>query len=225
MGWGYLPSQEHYVGELSDERYLNFFAYRDPRDRIISHIMYAMNIHRDHQMRTHYLALSSMEERIASAISGVPGMTPSIREIYDSYLGWLRAPNILCIRFESLVGERKDSLVRMIDRLQDKGVVLDRPLSEAYELLDQAMSPKRSPTFRSGKSGEWRTNFTEANVRQFKKVAGDLLIELGYEESDTWGSGPVMSEINIANRTVGDSHPTYFVADISANHDGEPRAG
>ena len=30
-----------------------------------------------------------------------------------------------------------------------------------------------------------------------------------------------MSEISIANRTVGDGHPTYFVADIAANHDGE----
>ena len=187
MGWGYLPSQEQYVRELEDERYLTYFAYRDPRDRIISQIMYAMNIHREHQMRAQYLALSSMEERIALAISGVPGMMPSIREIYDSYLGWLQAPNTLCIRFESLVGERQDSLQRMIDGLTDKGVALDRPLPEVYEVLDDAMSPKRSPTFRSGKSGEWRTHFTDANARQFKQVAGDLLVELGYEDSDDWG--------------------------------------
>lgn len=30
-----------------------------------------------------------------------------------------------------------------------------------------------------------------------------------------------MPEIQIANRTIGDSHPTYFIADIGANHDGD----
>jgi N-acetylneuraminate synthase len=27
-------------------------------------------------------------------------------------------------------------------------------------------------------------------------------------------------EIKIGNRIIGDNHPTYFVADIAANHDG-----
>jgi N-acetylneuraminate synthase len=27
-------------------------------------------------------------------------------------------------------------------------------------------------------------------------------------------------EINIGNRIIGENHPTYFVADIAANHDG-----
>lgn len=30
-----------------------------------------------------------------------------------------------------------------------------------------------------------------------------------------------MSEIKIGEKTVGDDHPTYFIADISANHDGD----
>ena len=30
-----------------------------------------------------------------------------------------------------------------------------------------------------------------------------------------------MSEIVIGEKTVGGDHPTYFVADIAANHDGE----
>lgn len=30
-----------------------------------------------------------------------------------------------------------------------------------------------------------------------------------------------MKEIKISDRQVGDSHPTYFIADIAANHDGE----
>lgn len=28
-------------------------------------------------------------------------------------------------------------------------------------------------------------------------------------------------EIKIGSRTIGDQHPTYFIADIAANHDGD----
>jgi sialic acid synthase SpsE len=31
----------------------------------------------------------------------------------------------------------------------------------------------------------------------------------------------MMPEFNIADRTIGDGHPTYFIADIGANHDGQ----
>ena len=30
-----------------------------------------------------------------------------------------------------------------------------------------------------------------------------------------------MKEIKIGNDYVGDNHPTYFIADIAANHDGD----
>ena len=30
-----------------------------------------------------------------------------------------------------------------------------------------------------------------------------------------------MPEFRIADRPVGDGHPTYFIADIAANHDGD----
>jgi len=30
-----------------------------------------------------------------------------------------------------------------------------------------------------------------------------------------------MPEFRIGHRTIGDTYPTYFIADISANHDGD----
>lgn len=40
--------------------------------------------------------------------------------------------------------------------------------------------------FRKGVAGDWRDVFTEQNRRDFKAAAGELLIELGYEEDDAW---------------------------------------
>jgi hypothetical protein len=39
---------------------------------------------------------------------------------------------------------------------------------------------------RKGVAGDWRNVFTEEDKRVFKEVAGGLLIELGYEEDDSW---------------------------------------
>jgi hypothetical protein len=39
---------------------------------------------------------------------------------------------------------------------------------------------------RKGVAGDWKETFTEEDKRVFKEAAGDLLIELGYEEDNNW---------------------------------------
>jgi hypothetical protein len=39
---------------------------------------------------------------------------------------------------------------------------------------------------RKGVAGDWKTTFTEEDKRVFKEIAGNLLIELGYEEDNDW---------------------------------------
>ena len=43
-----------------------------------------------------------------------------------------------------------------------------------------------SSFFRKGIAGDWRNIFTEEDRRIFKETAGELLIELGYEEDHNW---------------------------------------
>jgi hypothetical protein len=43
-----------------------------------------------------------------------------------------------------------------------------------------------SPTFRQSKIGAWREEFDATTKKVFKAVAGDLLIEMGYEAGDDW---------------------------------------
>jgi hypothetical protein len=57
---------------------------------------------------------------------------------------------------------------------------------EAIGDLTRAMDPKKSPTFRKGKSGDWKQHFSEDNKRLFKVKAGDVLIRLGYEKDNEW---------------------------------------
>jgi hypothetical protein len=50
----------------------------------------------------------------------------------------------------------------------------------------EAIQPKKSHTFRSGKTGGWREHFTDEHKKLFKDMTGDLLLKLDYEKDDDW---------------------------------------
>ena len=61
-----------------------------------------------------------------------------------------------------------------------------RPARTILSALESSINPARSPTFRSGKTGEWKKHFTGEHKKLFKDVAGDLLVKLGYEKDNNW---------------------------------------
>jgi hypothetical protein len=157
---------------------------------IVSHIFYATQMHPGHWMRRYYTeTLHTMEARINAAIQGVeePGseLTP-IRRRYEGYLGWLGQPEVLSLRFEDLILERRMALERLLEYLKQRGFSLRMPREEALATLEAAVAPKKSGTFRKGQPGNWREHFTEANKTLFKESTGDLLVRLGYERDSDW---------------------------------------
>jgi hypothetical protein len=166
------------------------FIYRDPRDMIVSHVFYAAQMHPGHGMHRYYTeTLQTMEERINAAIQGVeePGSQLSpVRVKYEGYLGWLEQPAVLSLRFEDLILDRPAALGRILDYLVQRGFVPHLPRDQEISILEQAIAPKKSGTFRKGQPGNWKDYFTPANKILFKEMAGDLLIQLGYERDQDW---------------------------------------
>jgi hypothetical protein len=190
IGYGYISAAQPFIDALTSPKRATIFVYRDPRDMVVSHIFYATKMHPGHWMRRYYTErLHTMEERINAAIQGVeePGseLTP-VRRRYEGYLGWLEQPEVLSLRFEDLILDRRATLERLLEYLERRGLRLKMPRSQAATLLQAVIAPKKSGTFRKGQPGNWREHFTEANTALFKEMAGDLLIRLGYEESSEW---------------------------------------
>jgi hypothetical protein len=188
IGWGYIPAREPFMRVLTSEDYISYFILRDPRDKIISHIFFAMDIHPSHAMRDYYHSLPTMEERIEATIDGVPGLIGSIDESYASHRAWLSARAVIKVRFEDLIHNRDASLEHMLAPLFDRFLLKHIEKSELITHLNEKMSPQKSRTFRAGTTGAWRDHFTPRNIEQFKEVAGDLLIEMGYVDDHTWTS-------------------------------------
>lgn len=190
IGYGYISAQEPYISALAAPGRATVFVYRDPRDMIVSHVFYATEMFPGHGMHRYYTeTLKTMEERINAAIEGVeePGAElNSVRQKYDDYLGWLDQPDVLCLRFESLILDREAALGCLLDYLAQRGFTPQAPRQQAIESLKAAIAPKKSGTFRKGKPGNWREHFTPANKARFKELTGDLLIRLGYEQNQDW---------------------------------------
>ena len=190
IGYGYVNAREPFISALTGPKRATIFVYRDPRDMVISHVFYATQMHPGHGMHRYYTEqLHSMEERINAAIQGVeePGSALSpVRKKYEAYLGWLAEPKVLCLRFEDLILDRRSALGSLLTYLEQRGFSSSKSRNEAISILEQAIVPKKSGTFRKGKPGNWEEHFTEKNKALFKENTGDLLLRLGYEDHPDW---------------------------------------
>ncbi len=190
IGYGYLRAEEPYISALTAPGRATVFVYRDPRDMIVSHVFYATDMFAGHGMHSYYNeVLGSMEERINAAIRGVDDPQASlhgVRQKYLDYLGWLDVPGVLCLRFEDLILERRKALACLLDYLGEHGFSPAVSREQAISVLEAAVAPKKSGTFRKGKPGNWREHFTEENKALFKEQAGDLLVRMGYEQDLEW---------------------------------------
>ena len=74
----------------------------------------------------------------------------------------------------------------MLDEVERTGYKIPTPREKALDVLVKAIQPKKSHTFRSGKTGGWREYFSDEHKLLFKDVAGDLLVRLGYETNNDW---------------------------------------
>jgi hypothetical protein len=189
IGWGYVEASPENVAFLCQPHRVNYFIYRDPRDMLVSQVFFATNMQEEHGMHEFYKSLPDFGERLKVAITGIDreGLyMVSVNQRYAGVFEWLQQENVMCIRFEDLIDNRDVTLDAMLDEVESTGYKIPTPRDKALSILAKAIQPRKSHTFRSGKTGGWKEHFTEEHKRLFKDVTGDLLIRLGYEESDDW---------------------------------------
>ncbi|MCE7905076.1 MAG: hypothetical protein DYG87_04680 [Anaerolineae bacterium CFX3] len=189
IGWGYVDATPENASFLTSSGRVNFFIYRDPRDLLVSQVFFATDMHEEHGMHDYYQSLPDFGERLKVAITGVDrdGLyMVSVKGRYEGVFQWLEQPNVMCIRYEDLVDRRESTLASMLDEVERTGYKIPTPRETAAAILVEAIQPKKSRTFRVGKTGNWKEYFTDEHKRLFKDVAGDLLVRLGYEASNDW---------------------------------------
>lgn len=190
IAYGHLHALEPVVNWFCKNRVAQVFIYRDPRDVAVSHVHYVTDMAPDHVHHQYYTeVLKDFNERLLVSIKGRPEFEnpfPNIRERFVPYLDWLNVDDVLCLKFEDLVVEQDLTLGVVVDFVMKHGLTMEMETHEVVRILRENIDPKRSPTFRSGKVGGWQEVFTQEHKKVFKEIAGDLLIELGYENGYDW---------------------------------------
>lgn len=173
----------------------HYFMLRDPRDVVISHAFYIADKATKNVHHSYYKSLESLEERITVSIQGRPewrgdsdedATFPDINGRYQKYLAWLTEQEICVLRFEEFLHAREANLSKMLDHAVQRGFKLKQTHDQAIQSLMAAIQPQKSFTFRKGESGNWREHFNAEHKVLFKQIAGDLLIQLGYEHDLNW---------------------------------------
>ena len=189
ISWGYLEATKENVSYLTEAGRVNYFIYRDPRDMLVSQVFFATDMHEEHGMHAYYNSLPDFDARLNVAITGIDrdGLKMvSVKQRYEGVFQWLEQKHVMCIRFEELINNRDAMLNAMLDEVEKTGYKIPTPREKSLSVLVDAIQPRQSHTFRSGKTGGWKEHFTEEHKKLFKGVAGDLLVRLGYEKSNDW---------------------------------------
>ena len=184
----HLFARTEAVERVCSPRFIPYFIFRDPRDVVVSHVFYVTEMETQHVHHEYYQSLPDFNARLHVSIMGRPDTGiefPNIADRFAPYLGWLDHDEVLSMHFEDLIHERAAALNRILDHFLVH-IPLRIQRQRILDFLEASINPRRSPTFRSGKTGEWKKYFTEAHKERFKDVGGDLLVRLGYENSNDW---------------------------------------
>lgn len=196
----HLMYSQEILDIFNEHRCKLLFIYRDLRDLAVSHARW---VTKEKQIFLHnvYQQLPSFDHQLMNSIVGVPLGTPfgsnlsqpNIFQDFSRWQGWLYNPDALAIKFEDLVGERgggcEEKRLQIIGQIMDHLQVSISPEEIKAKYGSYAMNPEESHTFQKGGRGSiggWKQYFNEEHKAEFKKIAGRLLIDLGYETSLDW---------------------------------------
>lgn len=191
---GHLVHRPEYIALLRELEPAHLLMLRDPRDVALSLAEYIPRLE-SHYLRARFLGLTP-DERLMACIVGLREPRPAwddvaLRDVgaaFRQFTPWLHEPGVWRVRFEDLVGHQGGGAPSVQRRtVCELAARLDVQLDEVQlgAVLGGVFDPE-SPTFREGSVAGWRARYTPEHVRAFKGVAGDLLVELGYESSGDW---------------------------------------
>jgi Sulfotransferase domain len=184
----HLFARPDVVTRVCAPAFVPYFIFRDPRDVVVSHVFYVTDMEPDHVHHAYYQSLPDFDARLKVSILGRPDADaefPDIAGRFSPYLGWLDQPSVMKIHFEDLIRNRARTLDLILDHFLSR-VPLTVSRKTILDSLESSINPGKSPTFRSGRTGEWKKYFTDEHKQIFKDVAGDLLIKLGFETDQNW---------------------------------------
>lgn len=196
----HLMYDKHILDTLEKFNCKILFIYRDLRDVAVSHARW---VTKEERIFLHgiYKNYPNFDTQLMSSIKGTPLGTPfgsnvsqpDIGTDFSRWKGWVSDSSVCAVKFEELVGERgggaEDKRLYRVEQILDHLKISMSPQQIKSQFASNTLDPDESHTFRKGGKGSiggWRSIFKDIHKVEFKQVAGQDLIDLGYETDFNW---------------------------------------
>ena len=182
------------------------YVVRDPRDAIISGAHYFkferakwlgrllghLVLSRKRYYSKIYPRLSPesycIERMTQAVLFGDGAVSPWVRISWKDHVLQYRRPEILMVRYEDLLAAPDQECQRILGHVgltRDPAFVAEAIDRQSFERKKRAFAEqgdvRREQFMRVGKSGQWKTKLTPAQLALVEEKAGDVLTMLGYE--------------------------------------------
>lgn len=187
---GYDPEIDRAFREMGT---CMIFVYRDLRDVAVSltyHIENTDDQRFKHLDKALYMAMPDHQARLKAVIEGIPGY-PGIVERWELYEKWMGVDWVLPVKFEDMRNQPETIANQVVDyvieRTMEHRCSMPFVAGDNYKIaikrsIEQMNTTEHSGSFRAGRVGDWRDEFTTETLKSFHDTGGDDWIErLGYK--------------------------------------------
>lgn len=167
-----------------------FFVMRDPRDLVISDYF---SIKFSHGANP-YIIKKRKELLAISEEEGIQERIENFNTYLDCLASWTKSkdPRVMLVKYEDLfVYKQEETFTKLFKHLE---IPIDQ--TKLKSLLQKYTFKKISGRekgkedtkshYRSGTHGDWEKYFNQNHKDSFKNIAGQLIIDLGYEKDLNW---------------------------------------
>ena len=172
---------------------------RDPRDVVVSAYHYHLwtdepwaNMPRDD------LGGRTYREHLSSLDPG-DGLLVELERTCNEQVGEMtrwdyEQPHFLELRYEDLIDDEQGGFARVFEHYGFSDAAVERSMRFVEAASFKASVGRavgevaEGSHLRSGRPGEWREAFEPRHVARMKELAGDALVQLGYERDQSWSA-------------------------------------
>ena len=182
----HLPARTEYKEILRGIGAKCLLMVRDPRAVAVSRMYYVTEIDYLHPAHSYFCGERDRKRRIEMAVTGIPGVMPSLKSVYDLFSGWLEEENTLVVRFEELRGAPgggdEEAQRKVVMKIVDHLGLYEREID--WDYLLSILNSGKSSTFRKGSVSSWRSDFNENLNRMMVSELGGVAERYGYNMED-----------------------------------------
>lgn len=183
---------------LSDHHYKMVCIYRDPRDAIVSLVVYlrsfnGQGVYRDFFQVDPDFDQLSFDDQMLSVMTS-EGSNKNYFDYYRNRIEWHKLPLSYGVKYENLVGSNGggDDATQLNEILQIASHINQPITPKKAKKLASSVYRSRGIEYIEGKEfhhaqiGSWKQFLNPQHIQIVKEKFNDVLISLGYEENGDW---------------------------------------